>query len=184
MKTVLEDYIMVNILSNNTTPAAALTYTGSAAPAKSAETSEKPLVSSDSFTKSYSSNGVSSYQFKNTMKKVAMATLGVLGAAGGAIGGAMAGAAGGAVGGVVLGIAGAATGAVLGGMIAGHNKPGFDGLAASMGGALLGAIGGGIGGVIAGVGAGSAAGAIGGVCGAVAGGMGGLALSQLKVSFG
>jgi hypothetical protein len=175
---------MINSLNQNIAPAASLTYTGSAAPAKSAETSEKPLISSDSFTNGFVSNGSSSFQFRDTMKKVATVSLGVLGAVGGAIGGAMAGAAGGAIGGVVLGVAGAVTGALAGGVAFAHGKPGFDGLAAGLGGAFIGAVGGGIGGVAAGISAGAVGGIVGGICGAVAGGIGGVELSQMKVSFG
>ncbi|MCE1247784.1 MAG: hypothetical protein LWY06_14175 [Firmicutes bacterium] len=175
---------MINTSSQSIASAAPFTYTGSAAPAKSAEASEKPVVSSDSFTKSFSSNGISSYQFRDTMKKVATVGLGVMGAIGGAIGGAMAGTAGGAIGGVVLGVAGAVTGGLAGIAIYAHGKSGFEGLAAGLGGAVIGAVGGAIGGAVAGVSAGAVGGVVGGICGAVAGGVGGAMLSDVKISFG
>ncbi|MCE1246162.1 MAG: hypothetical protein LWY06_05925 [Firmicutes bacterium] len=175
---------MINSVGMSSTPVTSSVNTAAATPAKTAETQEKPLVSTDKFTSSFSSQGVSSYEFKETMKKVKTVTLAALGAIGGAIGGSMAGAAGGVVGGVVGGIAGAVTGGLIGGAAYAHNKPGFEGIFSFALGAIGGGVAGGIGGALLGVGAGAAAGVVGGVTGAVAGAVGGVCLSQLKISIG
>jgi hypothetical protein len=127
----------------------------------------------------------SSYKFSSTgsqsWKKIKMATLGLLGAIGGAVGGTAAATAGGAIAPVVLGLASAVTFGVLAGKL-GSGAEGFKGIAKMMGWACVGGVAGAAAGVALAIAGGTAAVIGGGVMGSMAAGVGGILLSTLKIS--